>query len=116
LPVNGQAWVFVPTETEYGAENALAANAQDMFDGASHDPTVVGMIGFVWTNAILCPPADRTHVFTTKELPTLLAKMRCISHFDMNCRWMSYELQKLPPSSPRLTRCARRSMMPSKPR
>jgi hypothetical protein len=80
LPANGRAWVFIPTETDYAAESVLVSNAQDMYDGASQDPTVVGMIGFVWTNTILCPPDDCTKVFATKELPTLLAKMRCISH------------------------------------
>jgi hypothetical protein len=80
LPANGGAWVFLPTETDYGPEDQLVSNAQEMYDGAKQDPAVVGMIGFVWTNTILCPPDDCTKTFATKELPNLLAKMRCISH------------------------------------
>jgi len=78
LPGNGRFWVLVPTETEYGAEDTLIANARDMFAGSEAEPLVIGMIGFVWTNALLCPPADCTQVFATKELPALLPVMKCI--------------------------------------
>lgn len=54
MPAAGRFWVLIPAETEYG------------------------LIGFVWTNAILCPPADCTQVFATKQLPSLLSEMKCI--------------------------------------
>ena len=52
--------------------------SHDLYEGAKAEPTVVGLIGFVWTNAVLCPPADCTQVFATKQLPSLLAEMKCI--------------------------------------
>ena len=78
MPANGRFWILMPTETEYGGEDALVANARDLYTGAKSEPLVIGMIGFVWTNAILCPPADCSHVFATKELPALLTEMKCI--------------------------------------
>ena len=78
LPPNGRFWILMPTETEYGNEATLVANAHELYTGAKSEPLVVGMIGFVWTNALLCPPADCAHVFATKELPALLSEMECI--------------------------------------
>ena len=78
MPPNGKFWLLVPAETEYGSESTLVANAREMYEGAKTNPQVVGLIGFVWTNAILCPPADCTHVFATKQLPALLSEMKCI--------------------------------------
>jgi hypothetical protein len=78
MPSNGRFWVLIPAETEYGSEDALVANAREMYEGARAEPLVVGLIGFVWTNAILCPPADCTQVFATKQLPALASEMKCI--------------------------------------
>ena len=78
MPANGRFWVLIPTETEYGSESTLVTNARDMYNGARAEPMVIGLIGFVWTNAILCPPADCTQVFATKQLPSLLSEMKCI--------------------------------------
>jgi len=74
LPANGRTWIITAGTTGYGTESYLVADAQAMYDWASIDPAVIGMLGFVWSKSILCPP-DCTHP-AVKELPLLLAKYR----------------------------------------
>jgi hypothetical protein len=76
LSSNVRFWPLLPLATNYGTEAWLVANAHATYDWAHAEPTVIGLIGFVWSKVILCPP-DCTSL-ATKELPTLLSTMRTI--------------------------------------
>ncbi len=76
LPPGGKAWVIAAGVNSYGTESWLVSDAQAQFAWASADPDLIGMIVFVWSNAILCPP-DCTSL-AVKEMPDLLAEFRMI--------------------------------------
>jgi hypothetical protein len=76
LPPGGKAWVLTAGVDTYGTQDALVTDAQAMFDWAHADQDVIGIIVFVWSNQILCPP-DCTSL-AVKQLPNLLAKYRAI--------------------------------------
>jgi hypothetical protein len=74
LPPGGRLWVIAAGTNGYGTEDFLVADAQANYDWASADPAVIGMMAFVWSNTILCPPDCMS--LAVKEMPNLLAKFR----------------------------------------
>ncbi len=76
LPAGGRIWVLPAGETEYGTEQWLVDQMQANYDWASVAPEVIGVMVFVWSKAILCPPS--CSALAVKELPNLLAKCRAI--------------------------------------
>jgi hypothetical protein len=76
FPSTSRFWPLIPAASFYGDDATLAANAQAMYDWALTERLVIGFMGFVWSKAILCPPD--CGATATKEMPTLLAKMRTI--------------------------------------
>jgi hypothetical protein len=76
LPPGGKIWVIMNGVGTLFTEASLVQDAQDNFNWSSQDPNAIGLIGFVWANAILCPP-DCTSL-AVKEMPDLLAKYRAL--------------------------------------
>jgi hypothetical protein len=74
LPPGARTWVISAGTNGYGSESYLVSDAQAMFDWANQDSAVIGMIAFVWSKAILCPPD--CNALAVKEMPLLLAKYR----------------------------------------
>jgi hypothetical protein len=75
LPAGARTWVITNGVAASAAdESGLVADMQANFDWAHADPAVIGLIGFVWTNKILCPP-DCTSL-AVHELAGLTAKYR----------------------------------------
>jgi hypothetical protein len=76
LPPGGRVWVLPAGTNAYGTEDYLVNDANAMYAWSNADPAVIGMIVFVWSNRILCPP-DCTSL-ATHEMPNLLATYRRI--------------------------------------
>ena len=74
LPANGRVWVITAGTSGFGTEAWLVADAQAMYDWTRKDPAVIGLLAFVWSKSLLCPPDCST--LAVKEMPLLLAKYR----------------------------------------
>ena len=74
LPAGSRAWVLTAATSGYGNEAWLVADAQAMYDWTKADSAVIGLMAFVWSKSILCPPD--CNALAVKEMPTLLAKYR----------------------------------------
>src|SRR5205823_91477 len=74
LPAGARTWIITAGTSGFGTESYLVQDAQAMYDFARADPSVIGIIAFVWSKEILCPPDCQA--LAVKQMPLLLAKYR----------------------------------------
>src|SRR5215471_8052252 len=75
---NVRFWILTPASATGSTANeaALVTTAWDTYNWAKDDPLVIGMLAFVWSKTMLCPPDCDT--YGVKEMPNLLAAYRQI--------------------------------------
>jgi hypothetical protein len=75
LPTGARAWVIAAgVSPDYGTEAFLVNDANANYAWSNADPSVIGLIVFVWGKGLLCPPNCAS--LAVKEMPSLLATCR----------------------------------------